>query len=192
MAVRLIAGIGNPGPDYAETRHNVGHWFIERLADQLKTRLERETRFSGFVGRVEIEKVDVRLLIPTTYMNNSGVAVGAIAHFFRIPPAEILVAQDEVAFAPGVVKLKQGGGHNGHNGLQDIIRGLGNDSNFLRLRIGVGHPGDKNQVSHYLTSQRTPKGEKELIVRAIERSLEVVPDIVAGRLAGAMNRLHAA
>ena len=147
--------------------------------------------FRSFVGRGFIGEQDVRLLVPTTFMNRSGQAVNAVAGFFKIALEEILVVHDEVAFEPGITRIKQGGGDNGHNGLKDIVRGLGNHSEFLRLRIGVGHPGDKNLVAAFLTGRRMPTSERELIEAAFEKSLHVVPEIVRGEIAQAMNRLHA-
>lgn len=191
MAIRLIAGLGNPGPEYEQTRHNVGAQFVERAARSLEIGMDLTSRFQGFVGRGLIGDQDVRLLVPTTYMNRSGSAVGAVAGFFKIAVEEILIVYDEVAFEPGVARLKQGGGDNGHNGLKDIVRALGNRSEFLRLRLGVGHPGDKHLVSAYLTGRRMPTSERELVDGAIERAFKLLPDIVDGQIAQAMNTLHA-
>ena len=191
MAIRLIVGLGNPGPEYEHTRHNVGAVFVERAAKHFDIGLDLTPRFYGFVGRGFIGEQDVRLLVPTTFMNRSGQAVNAVAGFFKIALEEILVVHDEVAFEPGVARIKQGGGDNGHNGLKDIVRGLGNHSEFLRLRIGVGHPGDKNLVAAFLTGRRMPTSERELIEAAFEKSLHVVPEIVRGEIGQAMNRLHA-
>ena len=142
-AIRLIVGLGNPGSRYAGTPHNVGADFVERLAQRFKIVLAEDAQFKGRIGRGNLAGHDVRLLIPSTFMNLSGECVGAVATFYNFLPAEILVAHDEMAFEPGTVRLKLGGGHNGHNGLRDIIGALGNDASFVRLRIGVGHPGDQ-------------------------------------------------
>jgi PTH1 family peptidyl-tRNA hydrolase len=133
---------------------------------------------------------DVRLLIPTTYMNNSGRAVGAMAQFYKIEPPEILVAYDEVAFAPGIARIKKGGGLNGHNGLRDIVAALGNRDDFVRLRVGVGHPGDKQQVVAYLTGRRMPAEERKLLDATFERALAVLPTLVKGDINAAMTALH--
>lgn len=191
MAIRLIAGLGNPGPRYADTRHNVGVWFVERLARRFGVKLVRENRFKGDVGRGEILGHDVRLLLPDTFMNLSGESVGALARFYRIEPAEMLVAHDEMAFEPGVMRLKTGGGANGHNGIASVIEGLANDRGFHRLRIGVGHPGDKDRVTAYLTSVTTPASERERIEAAFELPDGVLEDLLDGRLQKVMNWLHA-
>lgn len=191
MAIRLIAGLGNPGPRYAGTRHNVGVWFVERLARRFAINLAGENRFKGDVGRGGILGHDVRLLLPRTFMNLSGESVGALARFYRIAPAEILVAYDEMAFEPGVIRLKSGGGANGHNGISSVIEGLGNDRDFHRLRIGVGHPGDRSQVTAYLTSVTTPAAERERIEAALALPDSVLEDLLECRMQKVMNWLHA-
>ena len=191
MTIRLIVGLGNPGPEYEHTRHNVGAMFVERAARQFDVGLDLTPKFHGFVGRGDIAGLDVRLLVPTTYMNRSGQAVGAVAGFYKIAVEEILVAHDELAFLPGVARVRQGGGDNGHNGLRDIVHCLGNRTEFLRLRLGVGHPGDKHLVTAYLTGRHMPASERVLIDGAFDRAIAVLPDIVRGETAQAMNRLHA-
>jgi PTH1 family peptidyl-tRNA hydrolase len=189
--LRLIAGLGNPGPQYAETRHNVGAEFVEELARRFGIGLGQEARFKGLLGRGDILGHDVRLLVPTTFMNLSGDSVGAVARFYKIEPAEILIAYDEMAFEPGVVRLKAGGGDNGHNGVRSVIAGLGNARDFMRLRIGVGHPGSKDRVMAYLTSVRPPAAERALMADAVAVPDAVLQPLLAGDLQRAMNRLHA-
>jgi len=188
--IRLIVGLGNPGPRYAPTRHNAGANFVSYLAHRFGIALNEEAKFKGLIGRGDIAGHDVRLLVPTTFMNLSGESVGAVAHFYKLEATEILVAYDEMAFAPGVLRLKTGGGDNGHNGIRSIIAHLGNDSGFHRLRIGVGHPGDRSQVTPFLTSQRTPEAERQLIEAAWRIEDSVLAAILAGNLEKAMNRLH--
>ena len=190
MAIRLIVGLGNPGPEYEQTRHNAGQLFVEKLASAERITLERSDRFHGRQGRMQFAGEDVRLLVPTTYMNNSGRAVGAMAQFYKIEPPEILVAYDEVAFAPGIARIKKGGGLNGHNGLRDIVAALGNRDDFVRLRVGVGHPGDKNQVVAYLTGRRMPAEERKLLDATFERAITVLPTLVKGDINAAMTALH--
>lgn len=188
-AVQLIVGLGNPGPEYEQTRHNAGALFIESIAEKYNTPLVLERKYYGLVGRFNISNQDIKLLIPTTYMNRSGQSVAALANFFRIPMHAILVAHDELDLPPGVAKLKQGGGHGGHNGLRDIIAQCSNQNNFYRLRLGIGHPGDKSLVSNFVLSKAPPK-ERELLATSIEHSLEVLPDIISGNWDKAMQQLH--
>ncbi len=190
-AVRLLVGLGNPGPRYEATRHNVGEIFLRRLARRCSISLRAETRFKGELGRGTVAGRDLRLLVPTTFMNLSGDAVGAVARYYQIAPEEILVAYDEMAFEPGVVRLRAGGGANGHNGLKSIIEGLGNEKGFLRLRIGVGHPGSKDRVTAYLTSVRMPASEREALEDVCDRAERVLEPLLAGELQTAMNTLHA-
>ena len=149
--LKLLVGLGNPSPDYDHTRHSVGALWVRELAAKFGVSLQPETKFKGEIGRGIIGGVDVRLLVPMTYMNLSGESVSSVARFYKIQVAEILVVYDEMAFEPGVLRLKQGGGDNGHNSLKNIRAQCGNDDGFNRLRIGVGHPGDKNKVTAYLT-----------------------------------------
>ena len=188
--IRLIAGLGNPGPRYRHTRHNVGAELVGALADRFAIALVEQSRFKGLLGRGEILGHDVRLLVPLTFMNLSGDAVGAVARFYRIEPEEILVAYDEMAFEPGVVRLKTGGGDNGHNGIRSIISSLGNARGFHRLRIGVGHPGDRDQVTAFLTSVRMPEDERALVARGCDLSESVLRLLLDGDLQRAMTELH--
>jgi len=190
-SIRLVAGLGNPGPRYADTRHNVGAVFVARLAERYGVTLRAESRFKGELGRGEVAGHDVRLLVPTTFMNLSGEAVGAVARFFQIAAVEILVAYDEMAFEPGTIRLKTGGGANGHNGIESVIAGLGNERGFHRLRIGVGHPGSKDGVTPYLTSVRMPAGERALVDSVCEIPEATLARLLAGDLQTAMNSLHA-
>jgi peptidyl-tRNA hydrolase, PTH1 family len=189
-SVRLIAGLGNPGPQYSYTRHNVGADFVAALAERYGISLGLDARFKGLIGRGVIAGHDVRLLIPVTYVNLSGEAVGAVARFYKMEPEEILVAYDEMAFEPGVVRLREGGGDNGHNGIRSVIAGLGNSREFLRLRIGVGHPGDRSRVTAYLTSARMPAAERALMEDAYRISEPVLAQLLGGDLQKAMTQLH--
>src|SRR3989344_3001629 len=188
-AVQLIVGLGNPGPEYDQTRHNAGALFVERLADSQRINLSLDKKYFGLVGKFSHQGRDVRLLIPTTFMNRSGQAVAALANFFRIPPEAILVAHDELDMPPGVAKLKLGGGHGGHNGLRDIIAQLGNQNNFYRLRLGIGHPGVASMVSNFVLG-RAPRAEQEKLDACIDFALGVLPDILAGEWNRAMKNLH--
>ncbi len=188
--IRLIVGLGNPGPRYDGTPHNVGAEFVEAIAARFRIALTDEPRFKGRLGRGSIAGHDVRLLIPSTYMNASGESVGAVATFYKFTPAEILVMHDEMAFDPGTVRFKQGGGHNGHNGLRDIIASLGNDAGFARLRIGVGHPGSKDRVTGYLTGAKMRRDDHDRVRRAMELPDEVLELLCAGSFLKAMNVLH--
>ncbi|MCR1828790.1 aminoacyl-tRNA hydrolase [Pseudomonas oleovorans] len=188
-AVQLIVGLGNPGPEYDQTRHNAGALFVERVAASQRVNLSVDRKYFGLVGKFNHQGREVRLLIPTTYMNRSGQAVAALANFFKIKPEEILVAHDELDMPPGVAKLKQGGGHGGHNGLRDIIAQLGNQNNFHRLRLGIGHPGHASLVSGYVLG-RAPRSEQELLDKSIDFALDVLPEILAGDWTVAMRKLH--
>jgi len=188
-AVQLIVGLGNPGPEYDQTRHNAGALFVERVAASQRVNLSVDRKYFGLVGKLNHQGREVRLLIPTTYMNRSGQSVAALANFFKIKPEEILVAHDELDMPPGVAKLKQGGGHGGHNGLRDIIAQLGNQNNFHRLRLGIGHPGHASLVSGFVLG-RAPRSEQELLDKSIDFALDVLPEILAGDWTVAMRKLH--
>ena len=188
-AVQLIVGLGNPGPEYDQTRHNAGALFVERVAASQRVNLSVDRKYFGLVGKFNHQGREVRLLIPTTYMNRSGQSVAALANFFKLKPEEILVAHDELDMPPGVAKLKQGGGHGGHNGLRDIIAQLGNQNNFHRLRLGIGHPGHASLVSGYVLG-RAPRSEQELLDQSIDFALDVLPEILAGDWTVAMRKLH--
>lgn len=184
-ALRLIVGLGNPGRDYEETRHNAGFWFCARLAQARGISLAPESRFHGIVGRAP---GNVWMLLPQTFMNRSGQAVGALARFHRIAPAEILVVHDELDIPPGQLRLKFGGGMGGHNGLKDITSHLGTQD-YWRLRIGIGHPGDRNEVVNYVL--KPPRREEQAdIDAAIERALDLVPLIEQGEWNAATQRAN--
>lgn len=188
-AVQLIVGLGNPGPEYDQTRHNAGALFVERLADRQNIKLGADKKYFGLTGKISHQGRDVRLLIPTTYMNRSGQAVAALANFFRIAPEAILVAHDELDMPPGIARLKLGGGNGGHNGLRDIVAQLGNQSGFYRLRLGIGHPGHSSMVSGFVLS-RAPRSEQELLDTSIDNALSVLPEMLAGDWSKAMHKLH--
>lgn len=187
--LKLIVGLGNPGPEYAATRHNAGQWFVERLADKYGIRLVNEPKYHGLTGRSSVQGQDLRLLVPTTFMNLSGQSVGALATFFKILPDEILVAHDELDLPPGTVRLKTGGGHGGHNGLRSIIGALASNNGFHRLRLGIGHPGTAKDVSGFVLT-KAPAKEQELIERALDEAMALSDDMIAGKLAQAMNKLN--
>lgn len=184
----LLVGLGNPGPRYAETRHNAGFWFAEAAARRLGLHFRAEKRFLGSVAQGEWRGEKLRLLEPDTYMNHSGRAVSALAGFFKIPVERILVAHDEIDLPPGDARLKVGGGHGGHNGLRDIINHLGSPD-FARLRIGVGHPGTSDEVVDYVL-RRAGKAEQAQIDAAIDKACDILPDILDGDLSRAMQALH--
>ncbi|WP_137820652.1 aminoacyl-tRNA hydrolase [Pseudomonas sp. 2FG] len=188
-AVQLIVGLGNPGTEYEQTRHNAGALFVERLATAQRVSLAVERKFFGLTARFSHQGHDIRLLIPTTFMNRSGQAVAALASFYRIPAEAILVAHDELDLPPGVARFKQGGGHGGHNGLRDIIAQLGNQNTFHRLRLGIGHPGDSNKVTGFVLG-RAPRAEQEKLDASIDFALGVLPEVYAGHWNRAMKLLH--
>lgn len=187
--IKLIVGLGNPGPKYEQTRHNAGADFVQAVALRFGATLQQQAKFFGSTARLSVDGNDIRLLIPDTYMNRSGQAVGAMAGFFNIAPQEILVAHDELDLAPGVCRLKLGGGHGGHNGLKDIIRALGNNRDFARLRIGIGHPGNASEVVDYVL-RRAPQGEQTLTRDSFDGALAVLPLAIGGQWDKAMTRLH--
>ncbi|CAI0792514.1 aminoacyl-tRNA hydrolase [Serratia fonticola] len=189
-SIKLIVGLANPGAEYAQTRHNAGAWYVDLLAQRHNQPLKEESKFFGYTARLNLAGNDVRLLVPTTFMNLSGKAVGALATFYRILPEEILVAHDELDLPPGVAKLKLGGSNGGHNGLKDIQSKLGNNPNFYRLRIGIGHPGDKNKVVGFVLG-KPPASEQTLIDDAIDESLRCTEILLKEGMTKAMNRLHA-
>ncbi len=187
MSIKLIVGLGNPGSKYDETRHNAGFLLLDELARSYSSSFASEKKFQGDLGRTTISNRDVRLLKPTTYMNLSGESVQAVASFYRIEAEQILVAHDELDIPPGTAKLKQGGGHGGHNGLRDIINHMGRD--FWRIRLGIGHPGDAKQVVNFVL-QRAPKSEADLLLNSIDDVVREIPDIVSGEMEKAMKNLH--
>jgi peptidyl-tRNA hydrolase, PTH1 family len=186
--IRLIAGLGNPGRDYAATRHNAGYWWMDRLAELYHVQLRPESKFHAECCRHVRDGADLLLLKPVTYMNASGRAVAAAARFYRIPTEEILVVHDELDLPPGTVRLKKGGGHGGHNGLKDVNAAL-DDGAYWRLRIGIGHPGDKSQVVDYVLHAPSA-AERDQIEAAIARSLSVVPALQTGAFEAVMHKLH--
>ncbi len=189
--IQLIVGLGNPGAEYEQTRHNAGAWFVDALLRRYlpPAPLLNESKFSGLTAQLSLAGRNLRILVPTTFMNLSGESVAAFANFYKIPVESILVAHDELDLPPGVARLKIGGGHGGHNGLRDIIGRLGNQKNFGRLRIGIGHPGNAKQVSNYVLKNPAP-GEARLIEDAIDEAVRHVEQIVNGEWQLAMNQLH--
>lgn len=186
--IQVFVGLGNPGPQYENTRHNVGAWFINAVAENVDAELNYEKKFNSLIGQFVIKDLVFWLLLPLTYMNLSGEAVGAFSRFYKIPVDSILIAHDELDFLPGDIRLKKDGGHGGHNGLKSVIQHLGS-RDFYRLRIGIGHPGHKNAVTNYVLSKPS-KHEQLDIITAIDRGISVLPDIIAGNLEKAMNFLH--
>ena len=187
--VKLIVGLGNPGAEYVNTRHNAGADFVAEIARQYQGTMTADSKFFGLSGRVTVNNRDLRLLIPTTFMNLSGKAVAAIAQFYKIPTEAILVAHDELDIPPGDARLKIGGGHGGHNGLRDIIKCLGNNKNFARLRIGIDHPGNAKQVSGYVL-KKAPATEFQQIEDSIYEASRTLPLLVEGKWNEAMKGLH--
>lgn len=187
--IRLVVGLGNPTGRYEKTRHNAGFWFLDRVADRLGVSLRAESRFMGALGRWEGVS-PVYLLKPSTYMNRSGQSVAAVANYYRIVPGELLIVHDDLDLPPGSVRLKKGGGHGGHNGLRDLIAQLGS-GNFYRLRIGIGHPGERDQVVNYVLDAPS-KVEMALMEEAMDRAELEWGAVMRGDFAGAMNRLHVA
>ncbi|NWO06406.1 MAG: aminoacyl-tRNA hydrolase [Alteromonadaceae bacterium] len=184
----MIVGLGNPGPDYENTRHNAGALFVEALAREAGQTLRPDKKYHGLYARIHWQGLDLHLLNPSTFMNRSGLAIKALADFFKISPEQILVAHDELDLPAGTAKLKKGGGHGGHNGLRDTIAHLGTN-NFQRLRIGIDHPGDSRKVTGYVLG-RLGKKETEELHAVFDEITRVLPDAATGKLAAAMNRLH--
>lgn len=188
MAIQLIAGLGNPGSRYSETRHNAGAWLVEQLASDNHEQLRTESKFHANVCRINIDGHACWLMTPTTYMNESGQAIAAMAKFYKIPPEAILVAHDEIDFAPGAIKFKQTGGHGGHNGLRDIINHL-HSKDFHRLRIGVGHPGNAKEVHDYVLKAPS-RSHRKIIDESIEQGLGVLSEYICGDQQKAIRLLH--
>jgi PTH1 family peptidyl-tRNA hydrolase len=188
--IRLFVGLGNPGPEYEATRHNAGFWWIDALARKLGARLVVERSYQGLAARVNRPGAEpVWLLEPMTYMNRSGVAVAALARFFKIAPAQILVVHDELDLQPGQVKLKQGGSAAGHNGLKDI-QGMLGSPDFWRLRLGIGHPGVRSEVVNYVLRKPSPQ-QRDAIEQAIDKSLAASDSLLDGPMSQALARIHA-
>ncbi len=183
-----IAGLGNPGPEYRDTRHNAGFWFVDRLAGRRGWTFKPRPKLSGEECRERLGDTTLILFKPTTWMNHSGQAVRALLDWYKLAPADLIVVHDDLDLPPGTARLKEGGGHGGHNGLRDIDRHLGTQA-YLRLRIGIGHPGDAALVTPYVLS-RPPAGEQDMIEAAFERALDVLPLLAAGEVPRAMNELH--
>lgn len=187
--IKLIVGLANPGAKYEDTRHNAGEWLINELARMYNVSLKDDAKYFGKVAKIHTAQGNMWLLVPTTFMNLSGKAVGALANFFRIKPEEILVAHDELDLPPGVAKIKQGGGHGGHNGLKDIIAALGNSNNFYRVRIGIGHPGHKDLVAGYVLGKPAPQ-DQEKIDAAVDEASRCVEILFKDGVTKATNRLN--
>jgi peptidyl-tRNA hydrolase, PTH1 family len=186
--IKLLVGLGNPGNEYTQTRHNVGFWWIDKLAHQHKLDLKVDKAFHGGVARWNHQGQTVWLLEPNTFMNRSGLAVAALSRFYKIAPADILVIHDELDLPPGEVKFKQGGGHAGHNGLRSIHEELGTPD-YWRLRVGIGHPGIKSEVVHWVLKKPAPV-DFSLIETGIDRSLDALPFVLASNMAQAMKVAH--
>lgn len=185
--IRLIAGLGNPGSQYDKTRHNAGFWFVDELARRFSGKFAAEKRFSGDVCKLQVGSQTVWLIKPMAFMNRSGLAVRQLSNFYQIPVEQILVAHDELDIPVGDARLKQAGGHGGHNGLRDLHAHLG--ANYWRLRLGVGHPGDRTQVVDYVLS-RPSVDDEILIARAIDQAADQIELILQGEMQKAMNALH--
>lgn len=188
LALRLIVGLGNPGRQYARTRHNAGWWLVDALLEQQHGSWRHETRRHADVAQLRIEERELWLAKPTTFMNRSGEPVGELARFYHITPEQILIVHDDIDLPPGIARLKQGGGHGGHNGVRDVIAHVG--AEFWRLRLGVGHPGAKDLVLDAVLDRPTAE-EQRLIDGAMQRALEAVPDLLRLGAQRAMSRLHA-
>ena len=187
-AIRLIVGLGNPGPEYQNTRHNAGAWFIQRLAERYDQTLSIESKFFGQTARIQIANQDIRLLYPSTYMNKSGQSVAALANFYRIPVESMLVAFDELDLPTGVAKFKVGGSSS-QNGVRDIVASMANNRDFLRLRIGIGHPGHKSKVTGYVLGKPS-KEDQEKMDDAIDEAIRSIDLLIQQDLVAAQQRLH--
>jgi len=187
-SIRLIVGLGNPGREYETTRHNAGYWWADELARLQNLNFRSEAKFHGLMARGQLHGHEILLLKPQTFMNASGRSVGALAQFYKIAPAEILVAHDELDLQPGTARLKLGGGHGGHNGLKDIIAHLGS-RDFWRLRIGIGHPGERAEVVNFVLNDPR-REERELIGAAMQHALDVAHLVIEGKAEAAMLKLH--
>lgn len=187
--IDLIVGLGNPGPAYEGTRHNAGFWLVDGFARRCRGEFKTESRFTGETCKAQLDGRRGWLLKPTTYMNRCGQSVVSLSKYYKIPVERILVVHDELDLPPGVARLKKGGGHGGHNGLRDIIKALGGNKAFMRLRIGIGHPGQSDQVADFVLDDPS-KRERLLIEDAIDDAIDVLPLILDGDFEKAMNRLH--
>ncbi len=189
-AVKVVIGLGNPGPKYERTRHNAGFWLADELARRHGGSFRPDRKFHGDVARVTVDGYDLHLLKQMTFMNHSGRAVQALAGFFRLPPESLLIAHDEIALPPGTARLKQGGGHGGHNGLRDSIAALGSRE-FGRVRLGLGHPGQREQVVPYVLSN-AGRDEQQALDAAVDLAADAVPLLVAGEWDKAFQQVHTA
>jgi PTH1 family peptidyl-tRNA hydrolase len=187
LPLRIIAGLGNPGPEHQVTRHNAGFWFVDLLALRHGGEFRDYRKYSGETARINIVGQDIILLKPTTYMNRSGLSIRQLSEFFKIAPAAILVAHDELDLPVGSVRLKHGGGHGGHNGLRDTVAQIG--EGFWRLRLGVGHPGNKTEVIDYVLT-RAPRAEEDLILDAANLAADCMPLLLEQGAERAMTKLH--
>jgi len=187
--IQLIVGLANPGPEYQNTRHNAGAWFVEELCRSNNTSLKNDPKYFGYTAKITIADKDVRLLVPTTFMNLSGKSVSALANFFKIKPEQILVAHDEMDLPPGVAKIKKGGGHGGHNGLKDIIAKMANNKEFYRLRVGIGHPGSREKVTGWVLG-KAQQADQEKIDAAVDEATRCMDIWLKQDLKKAQNRLH--
>jgi PTH1 family peptidyl-tRNA hydrolase len=187
LPLRIIVGLGNPGPEHQVTRHNAGFWFVDLLARRHGGEFRDYRKYSGETAKISIADREIMLLKPTTYMNRSGLSIRQVSDFFKIAPEEILVAHDELDLPVGTVRLKQGGGHGGHNGLRDTIAHIG--EGFWRLRLGIGHPGNKAEVIDYVLT-RAPRTEEDLILETISTTADVMPLLLEQGAERAMTRLH--
>jgi len=184
----LIVGLGNPGPQYSQTRHNAGFWFLDVLLKSAGATLRAQSKLSAETCRATVFGQDCVLAKPTTFMNHSGQAVRAVMDYYKIPGSNLLVAYDELDLPVGKARLKLGGGHGGHNGMRDIFRHL-SDQEFMRLRIGIGHPGIRDAVTGYVLS-RAPADQEQLIMHTIGDAVAVMPDVLSGQLSKATKELH--
>jgi len=189
LSIKLIVGLGNPGHEYEGTRHNSGATFVAELTHKFGSPLSPETKFHGLTSRARIANKEIRILLPTTFYNNSGQSVASLANFFKILPEEILVVHDELDLPPGTARLKQGGGAGGNNGIKSITSSLGNQNNFNRLRIGIGHPGSAAQVTNYVL-KKAPVSDRNLIEDSMLNAIAILPLIADGEWEKAMNALH--
>ncbi len=187
LPLQLIVGLGNPGPEYAQTRHNAGFWVVDELARRHGGVFRSESKYQSQVARIRVDGVDLWLQKPQSFMNRSGGAILSLAAFYRIEPAAMLIAHDELDLPVGVLRLKEGGGHGGHNGLRDAIVSLGDS--FWRLRLGIDHPGDRSLVVGYALS-RAPRAEQDLLDTAVQRAVEAIPALLTQGAQKVMNELH--
>ena len=185
--IKLIVGLGNPGQQYAQTRHNAGFWFVKRIANDFNISLSQDKKFHGLVGRGQVHGADVRLLIPHTFMNKSGEAVVPMVNFYNIANDELLIAHDELDLPTGNMRLKVGGGHGGHNGLRDIVPHIGAD--FYRLRLGIGHPGHKSKVSGYVLGKPT-SDEQIALDLMLDAAMQNLPALINGDIAKAQQAIN--